>query len=138
MNNKIILPFDVINKILIMRPSHPVSKLIKKEINKWTRKCYFYKHFFNTSDILNIKKKRDYNLDRRDFTLKMLLEGGKLSNHQAVNLIRESKLEKQRLRKKLEELNIKEYEISTSTFFPKKNKHGNFTTVKHKNKELIF
>ena len=34
MENKIVLPFEIINKILIMRPTHPVAKIIIKPIIK--------------------------------------------------------------------------------------------------------
>ena len=34
MENKIILPIELVNKILIMRPTHPIAKLIIKPIIK--------------------------------------------------------------------------------------------------------
>jgi hypothetical protein len=34
MENKINLPFEIINKILIMRPTHPIAKIIIKPIIK--------------------------------------------------------------------------------------------------------
>ena len=57
MDSKIILPIEVINKILVMRPKHPIAELMQKEIRSWRRKCYFYKHFFNNHDIIKLKKK---------------------------------------------------------------------------------
>ena len=35
MNNKIILPMELINKILIMRPTHPTAKLLKHSMNEY-------------------------------------------------------------------------------------------------------
>ena len=138
MDSKIILPIEVINKILVMRPKHPIAELMQKEIRSWSRKCYFYKHFFNKHNIIKLKKERDYNRKCYDYTFKSLVKDGKICNFDAVNLIHESKLEEQRLNRRLEELNIKSYEISTSKFFPNKNKHGNFTTVKYKSNEILF
>ena len=138
MNNNINLPLEVINKILTMRPSHPLAKIMQKEIKHWTRRCYFNKHFFNQIKRIDFKKKRDYKYDNYLFSFKMLVEDGRKSNFDAVYLFREIKLEKERLSKKLNELNIKSYEISTFTTFPKKNKYGNFTTVKCKNNEILF
>ena len=40
MENKINLPFEIINKILIMRPPHPSAEIIKEEV-------YYYSEYIN-------------------------------------------------------------------------------------------
>ena len=34
MSNNIILPFEIINKILIMRPTHPIVKILRNYVNE--------------------------------------------------------------------------------------------------------
>ena len=40
MENKIILPLEIINKILIMRPTHPLAEIIKEQV-------YYYSEYIN-------------------------------------------------------------------------------------------
>ena len=138
MNNNIILPLEIVNKILIMRPSHPILKIINDDIRIWNRKrTYFYKYYFDKDNNVKKRKERDYNIDNRNYQIKVMLEN-KIPIEKTINLLYESKLQKIRLNKKLAELNIKTYECTSSTHFPTKNKHGNFSEVYYKNKEIIY
>ena len=46
MNNKHILPMEIVNKILIMRPPHPITDLIKPLI-------YNYNDYTNNDDYIS-------------------------------------------------------------------------------------
>jgi hypothetical protein len=83
------------------------------------------------------REKRKYLDDNKEYLFKTLLEAG-YTNEEIVRLNYKSKLEKIRLSKKLEELNIKSYEIKTIEQFPILNKHGNFKEVYFNNREIIF
>ena len=51
MNNNIILPMEIINQILIMRPSHPVATILrdysKNFLDKSDVKMYFIVNMFD-------------------------------------------------------------------------------------------
>jgi hypothetical protein len=139
MENNILLPFELINKILIMRPTHPMVNVLNNDIKKWgMKRTYFYKYYFNTDNITKKRKERDYNIENKKHTIKVLLENKKHTIEEAITLLYESKLQKIRLNKKLSELNIKSYECVIVTHFPKRNKHGNFSEVYYKNKGIIY
>ena len=141
MNNNINLPLEVVNKILLFRPSHPIINILNDDIRRWgMKRTYFYKYYFNIDKITKKRKERDYNIENKNHTLKVLLENKKkLTIEKAINLLYESKLQKIRLNKKLAELNIKQYECSKIIeHFPKRNKHGNFSEIYYKNKEIIY
>ena len=138
MNNNIILHMEIVNENITKREIHPISIIMTREIKNWSKKCYFQKHYFNRLDYGDYKTKRDNKLKCHYIVVDMLTKNNKISNFDAVNFIREDHLEKKRLDKKIAELNYKIYDVTTSCFFPKKNKHGNFTTAKYKNKEFLF
>ena len=46
MNNKVILPLEIINKILIMRPTHLLAEIMKEEVN------YYNEYIDGDYDIL--------------------------------------------------------------------------------------
>ena len=100
--------------------------------------CYFYDYYFEYSNKnREIQKKRKYLDDNKEYLFKTLLEDG-YTNEEIVRLNYKYKLENIRLSKKLEELNIKSYEIKTVTQYPRLNKHGNFSEVYFNNREIIF
>ena len=46
MNFNLFLPIELVNKILIMRPSHPNSLILKPYINNFNNNnCYYYFSF---------------------------------------------------------------------------------------------
>ena len=45
MNNNIILPLEIVNKILIMRPSHPLSEMMNEQI-------LYYNDYTNNDDYI--------------------------------------------------------------------------------------
>jgi hypothetical protein len=49
MNNKHILPMEIVNKILIMRPPHPIANIIKPFINN-------YNDYTNNDDYISFVK----------------------------------------------------------------------------------
>ena len=54
-----ILPMEIVNKILIMRPTHPIAKLFEEDENVkiWKRffriRWFFYAFYFNSYYIIN-------------------------------------------------------------------------------------
>ena len=56
MNNNIILPLEIVNKILIMRPPHPISKIMNEQI-------IYYNNFTNNDDYITFY---DYKLKYYD------------------------------------------------------------------------
>jgi len=133
------LSLELINYIEEFKPKHPLEDKIKSWRGpKDKPTCYFYKYYFEWSyKIKEMQKKRKYLDDRKEYLFKTLLEDG-YTNEEIVRLNYKSKLEKIRLSKKLEELNIKSYEITTIEQFPILNKHGNFKQVYFKDREIIF
>ena len=133
------LSLELINYIEEFKPKHP----LEDEIKHWRGpkdkpRCYFYEYYFEWSiKIIERKKKRKYLEDHKEYLFKTLLEDG-YTNEEIVRLNYKSKLEKIRLSKKLEELNIKSYEIKTVEHFPRLNKHGNFREIYFKDREIIF
>ena len=133
------LSLELINYIEEFKPKHP----LENEIKSWRGpkdkpRCYFYEYYFEYSNkIREMQKKRKYLDDHKEYLFKTLLEDG-FTNEEIVRLNYKSKLEKIRLSKKLEELNIKSYEIKTVEQFPILNKHGNFKQVYFKDREIIF
>lgn len=130
------LPFEIINYIEEFKPKHPLENYIERwrgYKNKPT--CYFYVYYF--MNLREKQKNRNYLEERKQYLFKNMLEDG-FTNEQTVKLNYKSKLEKRRMLKKLEELNIKSYEVKTVTHFPKLNKHGNFSEVYFNNLEIIF
>ena len=104
---------EILNHILSFRPSHPIALFLKNDIKIWGRKrTYFHKYFFNKScnkDKIQIRKQQ---ISHDDYFFKCCKEDG-FSTEQAVKLRYESKQMKRRLNKKLDELNLKPWEIST-------------------------
>ena len=53
------LPMEIVNKILIMRPTHPIAKLFEKDENvkMWKKyfriRWFFYAFFFNSYYVIN-------------------------------------------------------------------------------------
>ena len=119
-------PEELLNNILSFRPSHPIAELLKDSIKDWIwQRNYNVKHkkrYYNTQyfykyhlrkyveKIEKLKKQ----IKDDDFYFRCCKED-RLSTEQAVKLKYESKQRKQRLNKKLEELNIKPWEISTGS-----------------------
>ena len=104
---------EILNHVLSFRPSHPIALFLKNDIKIWGRKrTYFDKYFFNKScnkDKIQIRKQQ---ISHDDYFFKCCKEDG-FSTEQAVKLRYESKQMKKRLNKKLDELNLKSWEIST-------------------------
>eukprot|EP01041_Mallomonas_annulata_P011592 gene11592-24266_t len=88
---------------------------------------------FNTK-FLKQKENKARHIEYLDYAFKTM----KGSNEDKVKLFYNSKLEKKRLNKKLKELKIAIYEVSTTTHFPRKNKYGNFSEAYYKGKEIMF
>jgi len=54
-----ILPMELINKILVMRPSHPVAKLLKQPIEEYNHYVKgLYEHRFIKDDSIYIDFKK--------------------------------------------------------------------------------
>ncbi len=122
------LPDVLIAHIQDFLPPHP----LQSEITSWTRKQYFNKWFFDK----NSQKKIDINrfVENNDFWIKM----SGLKNEKAVKLKHKCTLDKRRMKLKLKELNLKSYEVSTTTHIPQLNKHGNYSEVYYNNQEIIY
>ena len=139
--NKIILPMDIINKILITRPTHPVAELIKKEAVKWyfvynnKPKKYFYQWFHDHYVSQKIIKNRKNNEDIKDYFFKSYPTN---TNEQIVKLRYEMKQDNKRMTIKLNELNTKIYDVKTIFHGGNLNAQGNYTTVFYKNKEIYY
>ena len=126
---------ELVGIIEEFKPVHPLKRKIDDWLDYGKRRPYFYKYYFRRKQELQDKIKR--NEEHKNWHFRCMLEDG-FTSEQTVKLNYKSKLEKQRLNKRLAELGIEKYMISTVTHFPKLNKHGNFSEAYHNNVEIIF
>jgi hypothetical protein len=118
-----------------------MNKLFEKDIKSWKGvnnkpTCYFNVYYFRKMYNPNKTKKLHIQEEHKNFMFNSLLKDG-YTHEQIVKHIYKNKLEKKRLTQKLKELNINN-DIKTTTYFPKLNKHGNYTTVYYNGTEIIF
>ena len=123
-------PSDLVAYIKEFLPPHP----LQKEINVWkrTKRTYFYKHYFQNKSDQKEKIKRF--IDHNDFWIRM----SGLNNEDAIKLKHKCNLDKKRMKEKLNQMGIKQWQCSTTTHIPKLNKHGNFSEVFYKGQEIIY
>jgi hypothetical protein len=107
---------EILNYNLSFRPTHPIASLLKHDIEYWGRKrMYFNTYYFKKPCVNQMMIKRKQRIERNDeFYFKCCKEDG-FTTEQAVKLRYESKLMKRRLNKKLDELSLKPWEISTQS-----------------------
>jgi len=124
------LPQDIMNYVKTFLPPHP----LQKEMNKWSRKQYFNKWYFDQYDMQKTKMKIKQFVDDNDFWIKM----NRSSNEDAVKLKHKCFLDKQRLACKLNSMNLKMFQCHSVTHIPRLNIHGNYSEVYHNGQEIIY
>jgi len=122
------LPQDIMNNIKSFLPPHP----LQFEIATWSRKQYFYKSYFNK----NSKKKDKIERFIKDNDFWIDISG--LSNEDAVKLKHKCFLDKHKLKKKLNQMNLLMWHCIIVTHIPTLNKHGNYSEVFYKGQEIIY
>ena len=106
-------PEELLNNVLLFRPTHPSAELLKRDIMIWgCKRTYFYKHYFQKIEIIKQREKRERNLEYKDFFFKCLLEDG-YTVKQIIQQRYEMNQCKKRLDIKLKELNLKNWQIKT-------------------------
>jgi hypothetical protein len=124
------LPSDLLNHIKTFLPPHP----LQREINLWSRRCYFNRWYFDNQRTIDKKRKIARFIDHNDFWIKM----SNLNNEDAVKLKHKCFLDKKRMLTKLEALNIESYQCKIITHIPQLNKHGNYSEIFYNNQEIIY
>ena len=135
MFHNLALPTEIVNIIKSFLPPHP----LQNEMNSWTRKSFFHKWYFNKYSVVQAKNKRLERLKRTDdnWYFKICLQDG-FNSEQGVKNRYASKLDKKRMLLKLKFLGIEPWEVSTESCGFRRNVHGNFITVKHKGREIMY
>ncbi len=124
------IPVDLQNYIKSFLPPHPMTK----EIASWTRRTYFNRWFFEKKSSRDKIKVIGRFVEHNNFWIKM----SELSNKDAVQLKHKCNLDKKRMKAKLQELNLKPYQIRTVTHIPHLNRHGNYSELFCGNNEIIY
>ena len=112
-----------------------MNKLFEEKIKSWKGlnnkpTCYFYVYYFRNLRSNETIKKLKIENEHKDYYFKTSLSDGSTSE-KIVNHIYNRKLEIKRLNKKLQDLNIKIYEITTTECGKLNNTLNNF--FKYKN-----
>jgi hypothetical protein len=106
---------EISNHILSFRPTHPIASLLKHDIEVWGRKrMYFNKYYFKKPRVIQMMTKLQRHNSHDDFYFRCYTEDG-FTTEQAVKIRYESKQRKTRLAKKLKELNLNMWDISTAS-----------------------
>ena len=74
-NKNILLPFELINKILIMRPTHPIVNILRNYVDNHLDNygvgngiyCYDIMYYLHNKEFLNYKYKSDRRINRRRY-----------------------------------------------------------------------
>ena len=105
---------EILNHILSFRPTHPIALLLKRDIEYWGRKrMYFNKYYFQKPGVIKMMTKLQRHNSHDDFYFRCYKEDG-FTTEQAVKIRYESKQRKTRLAKKLKELNLNIWNVSTT------------------------
>ena len=105
---------EILNHILSFRPTHPIALLLKRDIEYWGRKrMYFNKYYFQKPRVIQMMTKLQRHNSHDDFYFRCYTEDG-FTTEQAVKIRYESKQRKTRLAKKLKELNLNIWNVSTT------------------------
>ncbi len=105
---------EILNHILSFRPTHPIALLLKRDIEYWGRKrMYFNKYYFQKPRVIQMMTKLQRQTSHDDFYFRCYKEDG-FTTEQAVKFRYESKQRKNRLAKKLKELNLNIWNVSTT------------------------
>ena len=105
---------EILNHILSFRPTHPIALLLKRDIEYWGRKrMYFNKYYFQKPRVIQMMTKLQQHNSHDDFYFRCYKEDG-FTTEQAVKIRYESKQRKTRLAKKLKELNLNIWNVSTT------------------------